>query len=157
MWNLQQRKTAIDMRTALNSLYHKKPVTPLKTDNPKTEVFVNLGMKPKRSKPWDMKWHYFRYNEFIDKLRVYCNRGTKNDADCFTKHHPPIYRHQMQSWYIHISNLVSTIPHTVRLCEGVLIRIPVTQSHADYLKTIQAKPQSLTNKFHTVIRLNRPR
>ena len=43
-------KTVIYMRQDLITLDHKKPATPLKTDNSTTEGFVNSGMKPKHSK-----------------------------------------------------------------------------------------------------------
>ena len=49
------RKITIGMGAALIVLDHKQPATPLKTDNSITEGFVNSGMKPKRSKTWDMK------------------------------------------------------------------------------------------------------
>ena len=42
--------TATGMQPALMALDHKQPETSLKTDNSMTEGFVNLGMKPKRSK-----------------------------------------------------------------------------------------------------------
>ena len=48
-------KAAIGMIPNLITLDHEQPAIPLKTDNSKTEGFVNLGMKPKRSKTWDMK------------------------------------------------------------------------------------------------------
>ena len=47
---LNNGKTAIGMRPALIVLNHKKTATTLKTDNSITKGFVNLGMKPKRSK-----------------------------------------------------------------------------------------------------------
>ena len=53
-------ETSISMQPALIALDHKQPATPLKTDNSTTEIFVNLGMKPKRSKIWDMKFHWLR-------------------------------------------------------------------------------------------------
>ena len=68
------------MKPDLITLDHKQPATPLKTDTSTTEGFLNLGMKPKCSKPWDMKWHWLRDNAVRDQLRVYWYRGTKNDA-----------------------------------------------------------------------------
>ena len=47
---LNNGKTYIDVQPSLIALYHKQPATPLKTDNYMTEGFVNLGIKPKRSK-----------------------------------------------------------------------------------------------------------
>ena len=103
------------MKPDLITLDHKQPATPLKTDTSTTEGFLNLGMKPKCSKTWDMKWHCLGYKEFIEKLRVYWYRGTNNDGDYFTKHHPPIHHRQMRPRYIHTSNLVRKFSQTIRL------------------------------------------
>ena len=48
-------KTATGMRPYPITLDHEQPATPLKTDNYTTEGFVNLGMKPKRTKSCNMK------------------------------------------------------------------------------------------------------
>ena len=82
------RKISIYMRPDLIALEHKQLDTPLKIDNPTTKGFVNSGMKSKNSKTWDMEWHWLRDKEVIYQLRVYWYRGTNNDTDYFTKHHP---------------------------------------------------------------------
>ena len=69
-------KTSIGMQPYLITLDHKQPVTPLKTENSTTEGFVNSGMKPKRSKTWDMKLHWLRDKEVLDQLRLYWDRVT---------------------------------------------------------------------------------
>ena len=56
------------MGPALIVLDHKQPAAPLNTDNSTTEGFVNLGMKPKHSKTWDMKLHWLGDKELLDKL-----------------------------------------------------------------------------------------
>ena len=104
-----------------------------------------------------MKWHWLRDKEILEKLRVYWYKGTDNDADYFTKYHPPIHHCQMFPRYIYTSNLVRTIPQTIGLCEGVLNRVPGTQTRIESLKMIQEKPQSMTKKYHTDRRLNLPR
>ena len=138
------RKTAIGTKPALIALDHEQPATPLKTDNSTTEGFVNLEMKPKRSKTWDMKWHWFRDKEVLEQLIVYWGKGTKNDANYFIKHHPSIHHLQMCPRNIHTSNLVRTIPQTIRLCEGVLNRVPDTRSRVKSLKEIRAKQNPWT-------------
>ena len=137
--NFNNRKTYIFMWPALITLEHKQPATHLITENYTTEGFVNLGMKTKSSKTWDMKWHWLRDKYVIDQLRVYWDKVTNNDANYFTKHHPPIHHRQMRPRYIHTSNLVRTVPQTIRLYEGVLNRVPGTQSHVKYLRSIRAK------------------
>ena len=86
-----------------------------------------------------MKWNWLRYKEVIDKIRVYWDKVTNNDADYFTKHHPPIHHRQMRPRYIHTSNLVRTITQTIRLCKGVLNQVPGNKSCVIYLKEIRAK------------------
>ena len=108
------------MKPDLITLDHKKPATPLKTDNSTTEGFVNSGMRPKRSKTWDMKWHWLRDKEVLEQLILYWDRGTNNDTDYLTKHHPPIHHRQTRPRYIHTLNLVRKISETIRLYEGVL-------------------------------------
>ena len=88
-------KIAHDMQPDLITLDHKKPATPLKTENSTTEGFVNSGMKPKHSKAWHVKWHWLRDKEVLKQLRVQCYIETKNDSDYFTKNHPPIHHHQI--------------------------------------------------------------
>ena len=145
------------MQPALIGLDHIQPATPLKTDNSTTEEFLNSGMKPKRSKTWDMKWHWFRYKEVLEQLIIYWYKVTNNDADYFTRHQPSIHHLQIRPRYIYTSNLVRKVPQNIRLCEGVLNWFPGTQSRIESLKVIRAKPQYITEKFHTVRRLNRPR
>ena len=69
---------------------------------------------------------------------------------------PPIHHRQIRPRYIHTSKLVRIIPHTIILCKGVLNQFLGTQSRIESLKVIQAKPLSMTEKFHTVRQLNCP-
>ena len=73
-----------------------------------------------------MKWHWLRYDYLFGKLRLYWGIETNNEDHSFKKHHPPIHHRQMQPHYIHTSNLVSKIPQTIILCEGVLNRLQCT-------------------------------
>ena len=136
---LNTRKTSIDMWPALIALYHKQTATPFKADNLTTEGFVNSGMKPKRSKTWDIKWHLLRDKEVVEQIILYWYRGKNNNADYVMKHHPQIHHRQMRPRYIHTSNLVRKIPQTIRLFKGVLNQVQCSQSwiRYDYLNPIQ--------------------
>ena len=131
-------KTDIVIQSALITLDHKQPATPLKINNYITDFFVNSGMKQKRSKKWYIKCHWLRDNEVLDQLIVYCDRGTKNDANYFTKHHPPIHHRKIRPRYIHTSSLVRKITQTIILYKCVLNRVPFTHSCINCLKTIRA-------------------
>ena len=61
-----------------------------------------------------MKWHWLRDKEALEQLRVYWDKGMNNEPNYFTKHHPPIKNNQMRHRYIHTSNLVGEIPHTIK-------------------------------------------
>ena len=50
-----------------------------------------------------MKWNWLREKEVLEQLRVYWDKGTNNEADYFTKHHPTIHCRQIQPWYIYIT------------------------------------------------------
>ena len=98
------------MRPSLIALDHKQPEAPLKTKSSTTEGFVKLGMKPKRSKIWDIIFHWLRDKELLYHLRVYWYKRVNNDADYYTKHHLPIYHRQMRLCYVHTSNLARKPP-----------------------------------------------
>ena len=83
-----------------------------------------------------MKWNWLRDKGVLDQLRLYWDKVTNNDADYFTKHHPPIHHHQMRSRYIHTSNVARKIPQTIILCKYVLNRVPGTNSCVKSLEAI---------------------
>ena len=94
-------QTAIIIRRALEALGHPQPPTPLKTDNSTAESFVHSNIRQKRSKTWDMRWNWLRDRSGgLAHLRVYWEKGTLNDADYFTKHHPPNYHRSIRPRYI---------------------------------------------------------
>ena len=49
------RKTDIGMQPSLIELDHRQPATTLKNGISTTEGFLNSGMKPKRTKIWDIE------------------------------------------------------------------------------------------------------
>ena len=96
MRNLQQRENSYQHATSLNRI---GPQTT--SDIPQNGQFYDrkickLGMKPKRFKIWYVKWYWLRDKEVLEQLRLYWDKGTNNDADYFTKHHPPIHHRQMR-------------------------------------------------------------
>ena len=94
-------QTAIIIRRALEALGHPQPPTPLKTDNSTAASFVHANIRQKRSKTWDMRWNWLRDRSGgLAHLRVYWEKGTLNDADYFTKHHPPNYHRSIRPRYI---------------------------------------------------------
>ena len=79
---------AIPIRYILDSIGHVQPATPLKTDNSTAHGFVHNNIHQKRSKSWDMRYHWLREKQTKDVFRIFWDKGSNNHADYFTKHHP---------------------------------------------------------------------
>ena len=51
---------ALPIQYILECLGHKQPPTPIKSDNSTTIGFINNNIHQKRSKSWDMRFHWLR-------------------------------------------------------------------------------------------------
>ena len=91
---------SIVVRICLRALDHPQPATPLKTDNSTSNSFVHANIKQRRSKTWDMRWNWLRDEATKEQLRIYWDKGENNDADYFTKHHPPSHHLAMRPKYV---------------------------------------------------------
>jgi hypothetical protein len=100
---------AIACRISLLALAHPQPPTPLKTDNSTANSFVHANIKQRRSKTWDMRWNWLRDKETHRQLRIYWDKGQNNNADYFTKHHPPAHHLSMRPQYVLNAHKVSTL------------------------------------------------
>jgi hypothetical protein len=107
-------QTTIVIQRALEALGHKQPPTPLKTDNFTANSFVHANIRQRPSKTWDMRWNWLR-DKSNKALRVYWEKGSANDADYFTKHHPPNYHRQMRPRYILQGHNISNKIHPFHL------------------------------------------
>jgi len=85
---------AVPIRYILDKLGHRQPPTPIKTDNSTASGFVHNNIHQKRSKSWDMRYHWLRDRQTKQQFRIYWDKGENNYADYFTKHHPTKY-HQL--------------------------------------------------------------
>ena len=65
---------AIPIRNTLEALGHKQPPTPIKSDNSTATGFANDNIQQKRSKAWDMRYHWLRDKETKKKIRVYWDK-----------------------------------------------------------------------------------
>ena len=116
----------IQIRQLLESLGHKQPPTPLKKDNSTENALVNRSLRQKKYKSWDMKFHWLRNKEQSKYLCAFWERGKKNGADYFTKHHPAPYHKLMRTKHIltnhnifqHIVNRLYNVART-RVCWNV--------------------------------------
>ena len=93
-------QVAVPIRTFLQELGHEQPPTPIKTDNSTAAGFVNDNIQQRRSKSWDMRYHWLRDRITKEQFRVYWDKGINNWADYQSKHHPLVHHAKMRGHYI---------------------------------------------------------
>ena len=101
------------IRLALEELGHKQPKTPLKTDNSTAANFANSSLRQKRSKAWDMCYHWLRDRVSQNQYNIFWEAGKSNEADFTTKHHNPGYHMQMRQRYLHKIHLIHHYLHSL--------------------------------------------
>ena len=69
-------------------------------------------IKQKRSKSWDMRYHWIRDQQQQQKIQVSWDKGENNKADYFTKHHAPIHHQRMRKIYHQANNIIDNISFT---------------------------------------------
>ena len=79
----------IEIKQMLEALGHPQAATPIKTDNATAASFVRDMLKQKRSKAWDMRYHWLSKQQNKKNFEIYWDKGVRNLADYHTKHHPP--------------------------------------------------------------------
>jgi hypothetical protein len=94
---------AVPLRTALEEMGHKQPDsgTPLETDNSTAHGILHATVRLKRSKAFDMRYHWLQDRVAQGQFNLYWAPGKQNDADYFSKHHPPAHHKLMRSKYLH--------------------------------------------------------
>ena len=100
-------QTGLIVRQALSDLVHPQPQTSLKTDNSTANSFVHNNMKQKRSKSWDMRYHWLRDSKTKGNYNIFWASGKNNHADYYTKHHPPQHHREMRAKYFHLCSLLT--------------------------------------------------
>eukprot|EP00804_Cyclotella_cryptica_P025774 CCRYP_002954-RA/>CCRYP_002954-RA protein AED:0.38 eAED:0.38 QI:0/0/0/1/0/0/2/0/394 len=88
----------IEIRHILDKMGHKKPLTPVQTDNSMADGIINSQVQPKHTKAMDMCFHWLQdravnQNQFC----FYWRPGLLQRGDYWTKHHPPSHHCNMRS------------------------------------------------------------
>ena len=91
---------ALTFRRTLEAIGHPQRPTRIKTDNKTANSFVHASMRIKRSKTWDMRYHWLRENTTKKLLDIYWDKGSNNNADYHTKHHAPAVHKVQRPRYI---------------------------------------------------------
>ena len=93
-------QTAVHLRHMLRALGHPQPTTLVKTDNGTAAQFVSDTIKNKRSKSWDVRYHWLSEKQQNGDFSIYWDRGVNNLADYHTKHHSPTHHQNVRPKYI---------------------------------------------------------
>ena len=93
-------RKAVPIRTTLEEMKHRQPLTKIKTDNSTADGILNSTMRKKKSKAYDMKIWWMRDRIQLKQFIVYWAKGIENLADYFTKHHPPCHHKLMRYKYL---------------------------------------------------------
>jgi len=93
-------QTALELVHILRALGHPQQRIPIKTDNATAASFVTDTLKQKRSKAWDVRYHWLSEQQRNKKFNIFWDKGSNNLADYHTKHHPPSYHQKVRAKYI---------------------------------------------------------
>ena len=93
-------QVAVPLRYMLEQLGHPQPPTKIKTDNATASGFVHANITQKRSKSWDMRYHWLRDKSQQSQFAIYLDSAVKNLADYFTKHHTAKHHQSMRPQYV---------------------------------------------------------
>ena len=97
----QNAQTILHIRILFEALGHIQPPTPLKIDNRTANTFSHTKfLRQRKSKSWDMKYHWLRDRELQKLMYVFWDKGIHNDADYFTKHHSTSHHQNIRNKYI---------------------------------------------------------
>jgi hypothetical protein len=89
------------MGTALSEMGHPQPATPLESDNSTAYGILHAQVRMKRSKAFDMRYHWLKDCIAQKQFILYWSPGRTNNADYFSKHHPPAHHTLMRYYYLH--------------------------------------------------------
>jgi hypothetical protein len=108
---------AIPLITALEEMGHKQPPTgtPLETDNSTAHDILKTKVRMKRSKAFDMRYHWLKDRVARSQFNLYWAPGRQNNADYFTKHHPPSHHKEKRYQYLQRPQ-VNTVTTHMRGC-----------------------------------------
>jgi hypothetical protein len=84
---------AVPIKIALEEMGHPQPTTgtPLETDNSTAHDILTATVRMKRSKAFDMRYHWLKDRIAQQQFNLYWAPGKLNKADYYTKHFPPAH------------------------------------------------------------------
>jgi hypothetical protein len=109
---------AVPIRTALEEMGHKQPLTgtPLETDNSTAHGILHAQVWLKKSKAFDMRYHWLKDRVAQNQFNLYWAPGKENRADYYSKHHPPAHHKLMRYQYLQRLAHTASVTSSVRGC-----------------------------------------
>ena len=77
----------IPLQVTCEELGHPQAAAPMQTDNNTASGIINRTFNQTRSKVIDMRYYWLMDRSTQKQIRIYWDRGIKNLADYFSKHH----------------------------------------------------------------------
>ena len=114
--------TAVPIWHILKALQHPQPPTPLKTDNSTATGFIYNNIHQRRSKSWDMRYHWLRDRLTQLQFNIYWQPGVDNRGDYFTKHHTTVHHREQRPRYVQ-DRLIQFLQqrYSARVCWYVMV------------------------------------
>ena len=107
----------LPLRVTCAKLGHPQPPTPMRTDNNTASGIINGTLKQARSKAIDMRFYWLLDRSAQKQFKIYWERGIKNLADYFSKHHSAKHHKQLRPIY---SYMESKSPSSLQGCIELL-------------------------------------
>jgi hypothetical protein len=94
-------REACALRTTLAEFGRPQPATTIQTDNSTAAGIANDTVKQHHSKAIDMRFYWVQDCVCQGQFKIQWEKGSLNQADYFTKHHPPSHHQAIRSAYLH--------------------------------------------------------
>ena len=105
----------LPLRVTCEELGHPQPATPMQTDNNTASGIINGTFNQARSKAIDMRYYWLMDRATQKQFRIYWDRGIKNLADYFSKHHSGSHHKQVRPIFLHTNNSPSSLQGCIKL------------------------------------------
>jgi hypothetical protein len=111
-------QAAVPIITALVEMGHPQPSagTPIETDNSTAHGILHAQVRLKKSKAFDMRYHWLKDRISQKQFNLYWAPGKSNSADYFSKHHSPAHHKLMRPQYLQRVLAAHAAPPSVRGC-----------------------------------------
>ena len=85
-------KEMVPLRHTITEMGWTQSPYPVQSDNSTEIGMTNCTLIPIKSKSWDLRLNWIRRREAQNHFRLYLDKGTNNNGDYSSKHHPYIYQ-----------------------------------------------------------------